>query len=117
MQYNHLDDVPHSIRASLKPHASPTPSHYSIVTASPPQSRQPDDQQYVQERPFGLFLKVLGHCVAYFSRQHRIAALTVTRPRIETEQHISPLHYLKMTSTLAGDKEEIWRQAGKMSAD
>ena len=62
MQYNPLDDVPHSIRASLRPHASPTPSHHSIVTASPPQSRQPDDQQETLPAGSSNILSLVAQC-------------------------------------------------------
>ena len=85
MQYNPLDDVPHSIRASLRPHASPTPSHYSIVTASPPQVRQPDDQQDVKslsgvplkaEHQAWISLQCIQMSVIFFHqiREHRHGA-------------------------------------------
>ena len=48
MQYDYLDDVPHSVRMRLQDPmyqaSSPTPSHYSIVTNNTP-SPQPQHQQ------------------------------------------------------------------------
>ena len=46
--YNPLDDVPHSVRANLRPPVSPSPSHFSLVTATP----SPHQPQHVQHLAF-----------------------------------------------------------------
>ena len=68
MQYNHVDDIPHSIKMALRPvNQSPCPSHYSIVGAIPRPGQPSHNPQVVSAQV--LFASSSGVITASLQQQ------------------------------------------------